>query len=100
MIKAVEIVDSIQRKPEEYEIITFFSKEDVWEFNSVFDNHRCEACEAHEETGFFNGNVLRSAFPDLEIIDADLIRVNVHLNCRCYLIRVTERKKLRLEGEE
>jgi len=97
MVRAVQVIDSLKRKPSEYEIITFFGSEDIWEFQSVFDNRRCETCMGHEETGLFRGNMLRVAFPDLEIIDADLIHAHLHPNCRCRLVRVTQRGQLKEE---
>jgi len=89
-IQVVEVVKAIRRIPSDVAIeITYFSAKDVWEYHSVMDNRRCEICSNHEETGEFRGNLLRTVFPDLEIIDWDIIRVNTHPNCRCYLLRVT-----------
>ena len=67
--------------------VTFFSTGDIWDYQSVMDDRRCEACSGHEETGSFRGNDLHTAFPNLEIRDQDLIYAHVHLNCRCYLTR-------------
>lgn len=88
MIKAVEIVDALQRKPEEYRILSFFGEYDLWLYVPVYDERLCEKCEAHAKTQVFRGPELRSTFPYLKIVDEDKIMANVHPNCRCELYRI------------
>jgi hypothetical protein len=67
--------------------VTFFSVKDQWLYVAVLDGKTCDLCRSHEDKGTFLGNELRRTFPDLEVIDEDMIQVHAHLNCRCFLIR-------------
>jgi hypothetical protein len=66
--------------------ITYFSIKDEWAFTAVMDNHVCSKCLAFENT-ILTGDLLRSRFPNLEIVDLETIYPHVHPNCRCHLDR-------------
>jgi len=90
-VQAVEAVRKAQKRidREQYpESTTFFSENDLWEYDAVADTVVCEECRYYEEIGTFNGDLLRTFFPYMEIVDSDEIEVNVHPNCRCVLKRV------------
>lgn len=98
-------MDALQRKPKEYKVLSFFGQYDLWLYVAVYDEKLCEKCEAFARTQVFRGTELRSIFPYLEIDDEDKISVNVHLHCRCYLLRITsferyERLLKKLEKRE
>jgi hypothetical protein len=90
MISAVRAVAAIKRiDREQYpETVTFFSEKDQWIFNAVSDIRVCELCLSFEDIGIFSGDLLRTFFPYLEIVDVDEIEANVHPNCRCMLKRI------------
>jgi len=67
--------------------VTFFSQKDQWLYVAVLDAKVCDVCRSHEEKNIFYGNELRRTFPNLEVIDEDMIQVNEHPNCRCFLMR-------------
>ena len=88
----VEVVKAVQRVDRTLfpENITFFSRLDTWRYVAVLDGRTCEVCRQYEGHEEFTGAMLRSLFPFLEIVDVDMITVNAHPNCRCYLERVIE----------
>jgi len=90
VVEAVLVVDALQRKPEEYGTQTFFGRYDFWIYLPVYDEKLCPKCETHARTLVFRGTELRRTFPYLEIVDENLIMANVHPNCRCELLRITE----------
>jgi hypothetical protein len=89
VISAVRVVEAVTRIPMAYDV-TFFSKEDRWQYEAVMDDRTCPACNEMDYAGTFTGNHLRRSFPYLEITDADRIKANVHPNCRCYLVRMRD----------
>ena len=95
IIEAVEIVKSIRRiDRDQFPVpITFFSEKDVWLYVAVTDDRTCMECRQWESDPQFTGNMVRSFFPFLEIVDTDRIEVHNHPNCRCYLERVVEEEK-------
>ena len=88
----MEVVEAVRRidRGEFPAGITFFSVMDVWRYVAVLDGVTCEVCRQYEGFEEFTGAMLRSLFPFLEIVDTDLIMVNAHPNCRCYLERVMQ----------
>ena len=90
VVEATEAVDSLQRKPKEYRVLSFFGEYDLWLYVPVYDEKLCPKCEAHAKTQVFRGTELRrpEIFPHLEIKDEDKIMANVHPNCRCELYRI------------
>ena len=98
MLKAVQAVQAVLDKkwiPEgEFPpSTTFFSIMDRWQYNAIMDTRVCELCRQYEDFGEFNGAMLRTFFPYLEIVDVGLILAHVHPNCRCYLERVMEKEE-------
>lgn len=95
VIEAVEAVKATQRIDRtQYPIpTTFFSHKDVWHYVAMTDDRTCNECLRWEEDPQFTGDMLRSFFPNLTIVDADLIEVHIHPNCRCYLERQVEEQK-------
>ena len=80
-------VEALKRVPTDTPArITYFSVNDEWVFTAVFDNRVCPHCLAFENQTF-TGNLLRTMFPYLEIVDLETINPNVHPNCRCRLER-------------
>lgn len=74
--------------------VTYFSVYDVWLFQAVMDTKVCTLCRHYEIANEWNGNVLRSEFPYLTILDENTIGGPgpdgdglVHPNCRCRLVR-------------
>ena len=95
LIEIVEVVKATQRIPQPQRSgVTYFSKWDVWMFQSVFDEVRCEICSNHERIELYYGNALRLWFPHLEILDENTIKAHAHMprddNCRCFLVRVLQ----------
>lgn len=95
MLKVVQVVQAVQDKkwiPEgEFPAsTTFFSILDLWKYNAIMDTRVCELCRQYEDFEEFNGAMLRTFFPNLEIVSVGLIMANVHPNCRCYLERVIQ----------
>ena len=90
IVKAVQIVEALDKtwKPKEHRQITFFGEFDLWLYVAVYDERLCKNCEAFAMMQVFKGTELQKNFPYLEITDEDKINVNVHPNCRCYLLRV------------
>jgi hypothetical protein len=88
LISVVKAVDAVKRKPTEYKRQSFFGKLDLWAYVAVYDEKLCEKCWAFAKQQVFRGSELRGKFPYLEIHDNDLIYVNVHPHCRCYLLRI------------
>ncbi len=89
-LQALKAVSAYKRIPEGYETYTFFGHNDMWNYVAVFDDRLCDECENYLEIGIFNGDKLRDVFQRLVIADENTIMLNVHPNCRCYLIRVIE----------
>lgn len=90
LIRATQVVDAVQRKPEEYKSQSFFGKYDIWRYEGIADERLCEECLRHVLQFYYLGNELRAEFPYLEIENENLIKPHVHPNCRCLLHRVTE----------
>lgn len=88
-VQAAKAVDALKRKPEGYELQTFFGQYDLWQFTAITDDRTCAEC-MDKDTRFYNGNELRSEFMDLLIEDGDTILARVHPNCRCELHRIIE----------
>jgi hypothetical protein len=86
-VSSVLAVDSLKRIPEKYRQ-SFFGEYDLWLYIAVYDERLCEKCWGYAKTSVFRGTELVRTFKYLEIHDADLIYVNVHPNCRCYLLRI------------
>ena len=95
--RAVIALGALKRIPEPREMygLTYFSMKDIWLFETSpsEDPMPCELCRRHEDHGEYHGHHLRLNFPYLEILDVGTIQANVHPNCRCYLIRLTEEVK-------
>ena len=87
-VQIVQVVDAVQRKPEEFKRQSFFGEYDLWLYVAVYDERLCKRCEALAKRQVFRGTELRSLFKDLEIHDEDLIFANVHPHCRCQLLRI------------
>jgi len=88
IVRIVEAVEAKKRLPFDVpKAITFFSKNDEWIFTAVIDNNVCHNCLQYENQPF-TGNLLRTKFPNLEILDLETIHPHVHPNCRCHLDRI------------
>lgn len=82
-------VDAFTRIPEEFRAHSFFGEYDVWRYVPVFDGKLCKKCAYWATNLYFRGKYLRGLFKYLKIVDVNTINVNVHPNCRCILVRVT-----------
>ena len=89
VVRAVQAVDALKRKPKEYIVYSFFGKYDLWRYKGIFDKKLCERCLLHSLKTYFMGNHLRSVFPYLKIDGANKISPKEHPHCRCELTRVT-----------
>ena len=74
--------------------VTYFSMYDTWLFDATLDSKVCDLCRYYEEWGEIRGDLLRTEFPFLVILDENTIGGPgvggdglVHPNCRCRLIR-------------
>jgi len=92
----VPTFDALARIPLEYRgKISFFSVNDMWDFDAVLDTRVCESCEELEGSSW-TGDFLRQPFPNLVILDENTIGGPddgdglVHPNCRCRLRRQTQ----------
>lgn len=92
-VSAVITVDSLKRKPEEYERQSFFGQYDLWLYVAVYDEVLCPKCLNHARKHVFRGTELRSNFEYLQIIDDDMIEARVHPHCRCELYRIIDPKR-------
>jgi len=102
-IEAVKHVIDLQKAKKRIDFetrpgVTFFSGQDIWLYDPREDNITCEDCRNYADMaasmGGFNGNMIRSLFPWLMILDENTIGGQgeggdglVHPNCRCRLIR-------------
>ncbi len=78
-----------KRKPADLAAQTFYGKYDLWFYLAISDDKTCWTCE------LLNGSVLmgidlRMLFPYNIIVDPDQILPQVHPNCRCTMLRVTD----------
>jgi hypothetical protein len=101
-IKAIEAIEAviavqeqldweeIKRIPDWLRSQTFFGEFDLWLLQTIepADDRICFGCTVLDKI-VFTGLELRSAFPWLEVIDANTIMAKVHPNCRCKLLRIT-----------
>ena len=90
MSQQVQIVKAVQEAKsrifKQYDQ-PFFSKYVWWEYIEISDSRTCDLCHAYGH-GRYNGAHIRGLFPELEIYDAETIKVNKHINCRCVLVRI------------
>jgi len=91
----IQVVEAVDRIPPEYEEHTFFSSQDLWKLESIYDKKLCNVCRILAQDPYYYGNHLRHYFPYLEIINEDQIRANIHPHCRCILTRVTAYERMR-----
>lgn len=96
LIQIVKVVKAVQRKPSEFQTVSFFGRNDFWDYRAIMDDRICSACKKNERPLPYIGVHLRAKWPHLEIEDEDTIRVNEHPNCRCVLIRRLRPTPLRL----
>ena len=89
VIRAVQAVKAVQRVPTDA-AHSFFGMEDIWHYIPVWDVKLCDRCLRYARNEYYVGRHLRAEMPYLEIMDANTIRANIHPNCRCFLIRVTD----------
>ena len=68
--------------------VTFFSEYDLWDYG-ITNINTCKECKA-DVIGVYQGNELRSLFPDLVILNEDEIAPCVHPNCACVMRRLTD----------
>jgi len=95
VLSAIIVHEGAQKRvptPRELPGLTYFSVHNVWLYQEVSDHKTCQLCRdyAEQNKGEYRGNHLRSIFPYLEILDVGTIKANVHPNCRCLLVRLTE----------
>lgn len=102
VLRIIETLESVQEARDrgawQYDK-TFFSRLDRWFFRARSRGNICPSC-LELDGSIWTGDTLRGAFPDLHIIDEDIIggsgtefRGLVHPWCYCRLIRV-------LKGED
>jgi hypothetical protein len=85
----IRLVEALDRIPDEYEHLTYFSRYDLWFYRSVMDpGSTCTVCAAYNGSVLY-GTHLRDFFPYLEVEDENHIHPHVHPNCRCDLERMT-----------
>jgi hypothetical protein len=89
-------MEAKKRLPKELEGKGMFSAMTVWHYQSENDKGNiCPFCDAFNGKDFL-GSAIRTAFPDLMVIDAYQIYVNYHMTlwgkstCYCYLWREEE----------
>lgn len=94
MVKAVRAVIDASWIPEDLRgKASWFGLYDFWTYEDEKGETECEYCKTYAGE-IFDGNQLRSVFPDLTIISEDLILPNVHWTlwhtdtCKCQLKRV------------
>ncbi len=85
-VEAIELYEALKRIPDGLKGRTFFSAEDVWLYHTEDDARVCGNCQMFDGATF-TGEDLRRILPDLTIVSEDMIMVNIHPNCRCYLSR-------------
>lgn len=110
MLSAIEAIQAVQqvlslekalkRIPDHLKQYTFFGDLDQWHYYSIGDDKLCEYCNQHEAVTY-SGSEIRGIFPDLEIVDKNMIYPRVHMtlykqgkfgawskdSCRCVLVR-------------
>jgi len=82
VIYAVKSVEEAKRRIY-VDGVTFFSKNDVWQYIEISDQKLCPVCRANARRngGNYEGAHLRASFPYLDILDVNTIQVNQHPNC-------------------
>ena len=96
LTEIIDVVRSVREAQRRVYIggATFFGKQDIWLYVEVSDQKLCPVCRGFAQAGVgdnvgeYRGNRIRGFFPYLEILDVNTIKVNVHPNCRCVLVRV------------
>ena len=79
-------------------VVTFFSQYDLWDYSNI-NYHTCKNCIENSST-IYQGDMLRSLFPYLVILDEETIWPSVHPNCTCTMKRVTNGQDERLLEKE
>ena len=85
-VRAIETVNQFNQSKFGVDV-TFFTKQDQWQYIAVMDDRTCGPCLTLELLTFV-GNDLVHLFPYLDVVDTDTILAYIHPNCRCYLRRV------------
>jgi len=74
------------------------SEEEVWVFRAMNDERTCEVCADYNNNEFVvetanesREEILGREFPDLLVVDDDMMLPRLHVNCRCFLERVPNR---------
>jgi hypothetical protein len=83
------VVEAKKRVPDEYAGTSFFSKLDLYQYIAITDDRTCKKCMTYDKM-VLPGDYIRAYYPDLVIIGQDQILPQVHPNCRCTLLRVTD----------
>lgn len=83
------VIEARKRVPDDLQGQSFFGEMDLWMFIAIADDRICMRCDVLNFT-VWKGTELRSMFDWLTILDGDTIMPNVHQNCRCELVRITE----------
>jgi hypothetical protein len=76
------------RIPDEFRGSSFFGKFDLYQYIAITDDRTCNTCMTYDRM-ITPGNYLRAYFPNMDIINDDQILPQIHPNCRCTLLRVT-----------
>ncbi len=90
MVEAVEAVEdheAKQRIPDNLKDRTFFGANDHWIYHTEDDDRVCSDCKMFDGA-LFTGEDLRRMLPDLDVVGGDMMMVNIHPSCRCFLVRV------------
>ena len=71
-----------------YGEVSFFSEFDIWDYGTLGYN-TCEDCNGFS-MAVYGGHELELIFPNLIILDENMIKPNIHPNCGCVMTRLTE----------
>ena len=78
-----------QRIPPEFKRNSFFSAFDLYQYIAITDDRTCQLCMQFDKM-IISGDFIRAYYPELIIISPNQMLPQVHPNCRCTLLRVTD----------
>jgi hypothetical protein len=84
-----DVNEAKQRIPPEFRGNSFFSAFDLYQYIAITDDRTCKLCMQFDKM-IISGDFIRAYYPYLEIITPNQMLPQVHPNCRCTLLRVTD----------
>lgn len=97
LVQLTQLVQKANKRINVATNLTFYSRNDLWYYFTVnASDEPCDECSQHDNK-LFLGISLRSMFPWHTINDENIVKPNVHPNCRCFMVRALD---VPLEAQE